>query len=133
MRDSPTVISAKRFEIYSIREDAALIEACQMMVERDISSLVIVNDEGYLSGIITRTDLLRSRLENDYWSSIPVRRYMNNQVVTVTPETKLFDVLKLLVENHIHRIVVVQIVDGEKRPLSVLSDSDIIYHMTKEQ
>jgi CBS domain-containing protein len=132
MEESPTVISAKRFEIYSLREDAALLKACQMMVEKDISSLVIVNDEGYLSGIITRTDLLRARLENDHWSSVPVRLYMNNQVVTVTPETKLFEVSKLLVENHIHRIVVVQMEDGKKRPLSVLSDSDIIYHMTKE-
>lgn len=33
MSESPTVISAKRFEIYSIREDATLVEACQMMTK----------------------------------------------------------------------------------------------------
>ena len=39
------------------------------MTEQDISALVIVNSEGNLVGLISRTDLVNARLYEQYWKN----------------------------------------------------------------
>ena len=102
------------------------------MVEEDISALGVRDENEYLVGIITRTDLLRARLENDDWAAQSVEQFMSGRVITVSPETTLDEVAKLMVEHHIHRVVAVQEEEGKLRPVSVISDSDLVYHMVRE-
>ncbi|MEZ4555599.1 MAG: CBS domain-containing protein [Caldilineaceae bacterium] len=46
--------------MYSCHEAHTLKDAATLMNERNISSLVVVDDDGALRGIITRSDLVRS-------------------------------------------------------------------------
>jgi CBS domain-containing protein len=62
----------------------------------------------------------------------PVTDYMSTDVVTVDPHTLLKQVAELLLENKIHRVVVVREVNGRSRPIAVVSDGDFLYHMVKE-
>jgi CBS domain-containing protein len=57
---------------------------------------------------------------------------MSTDVVTVDPHTLLKQVAELLLENKIHRVVVVREVNGRERPIAVVSDGDFLYHMVKE-
>ena len=41
-------------------------------------------------------------------------------------------VANLLLEHHIHRVVVVRDENGKHKPVAVVSDTDLIYHMVKE-
>ena len=124
-----TVMEAKRLGVFSCREDCLLGEAAQHMVTEDISALVVVDLEGCLGGIFTRTDLLRAGLASDDWEKHTVKDYMNPDVVTVSPETSLSQVASILLNNQIHRVVVVQSEEGKQRPLSVVSTADLVYHM----
>jgi CBS domain-containing protein len=131
MRTDQTVIQAKRFGVFTCNQNKTLREAAQRMVEEDISALVVVDDEGLLTGIITRTDLLRALVEVEAWEDELVGKYMNPNVVTVTPNTLLVRVAELLIEKQIHRVVVAREEDGRKRPVSVVSAADLVYHMVK--
>ena len=51
---------------------------------------------------------------------------MTHSVITVTPDTKLIDAADLLVNKHIHRVVVVREEEGGSRPIAVISDSDLV-------
>jgi len=102
------------------------------MDDDDISSVVVVDDQGYLVGIITRTDLLRAMMDGEDWGAHPVADYMSEQVVTVAPTILIVDVAELLLKHHIHRAVVVEEQDGKARPLAVVSASDLVYHMVKD-
>lgn len=126
-----TVIQAKRFGVFSCRNDQLLSDAAQQMVEEDISALVVVDQEGYLAGIITRTDLLRALVEYEDWEQRPVTEFMSSEVVTVTPQTSLLRVAELLLNKQIHRVVVARDENGKKRPISVVSAGDLVYHMVK--
>ena len=55
-----TVLDAKRLGIYSCRTDDTLEEVARRIAEEDISGMVVVDDQGYLAGVITRIDLLRA-------------------------------------------------------------------------
>ncbi|GAB4582166.1 MAG: hypothetical protein Fur0022_49240 [Anaerolineales bacterium] len=129
MTSTPTVLEAKRFEVYACKQTISLREACRQIAAQDISCLVVTNADGYLTGILTRADLLRARLEHENWLEFPVSAYMHREVITVTPETTLTEVARLLIEHHIHRVVITRPENGQLFPLGVISDSDLIYHM----
>ncbi len=127
----PTIIQAKRYGVYTCGLRDSLLEATRQMTEEDISALVVVDAEGNLAGIITRTDLLRALCVGIDWTGLPVEEYMSRQVVTVSPRDHLCDVAHLLLEKGIHRVVAVQEVGGKQKPVAVISAADIVYHMAK--
>lgn len=130
VKDLP-VLKAKRFGVYTCHERGALKEAAQLMDDRNISSLVVVGDEGQLRGIITRSDLVRACYMQVEWASQPVKACMNADVVTVELDATLYDVMQLLIEKHIHRVVAVRRENDKVIPMGILSDADIVYHMAQ--
>ncbi len=102
------------------------------MVARDVSALVVVDQRGYLRGILSRTDLLRAYAAGGDWMAQPVSAVMSTDVVTVTPDATLDLVAQLLLQDHIHRVVVVERETDGIVPIAVVSDSDFVYHMSKE-
>jgi CBS domain-containing protein len=128
-----TVIEAKRFGVFNCSQNCVLNEAARRMVEEDISALVVVDDDGFLVGILTRTDLLRAWLQVENWQSKPVKDYMNPNVITVPSQTRLSKVAELLLDKQIHRVVVTREEEDKQRPLSVVSAGDLVYHMVNAQ
>ncbi|RJQ53600.1 MAG: CBS domain-containing protein [Actinobacteria bacterium] len=47
-------------DVLTIKGDAGVEDAATMMVERDISRLPVVNDEGAIEGIVTKHDIVRA-------------------------------------------------------------------------
>ncbi len=127
-----TVLEAKRYGCYCCKENSSLLEAARKMVEEDISALGVRDEDDYLVGIITRTDLLKAYLAYEDWVEQPVEDFMSADIVTVTPGTTLREAAKLMVEHHIHRVVAVQEEAGKLRPVSVISDSDLVYHLVRD-
>jgi CBS domain-containing protein len=128
-----TVLEAKRIGVYDCSIRCTLNEAAGRMLDEDISALVAVDDEGCLAGIITRVDLLRAWQESPDWRFDAVQQYMNPDVVSVTEEVCLDEVARILLEKHIHRVVVVRPTnEGKPRPIAVVSAADLIYHMASE-
>ena len=132
MKSGRTVFQAKRFGIFSCKKDQPLGQVVRLMVDEDISALVVVENDGALAGIITRTDLLRAYKEFDDWAAHPAEEFMAREVITVGPHTLLSDVACLLLEKHVHRVVVVHEVEGRIEPISVVSAADLVYHMAKD-
>lgn len=131
MKD-PTIIQAKRYGVFSCGHKTSLIFAARLMAEEDISALVVLDDDGFLAGIISRMDLLKAHKTCEDWAIQPVERFMSQQVVTVNPKDRLSHVTNLLLDNQIHRVVAVQEINGKQRPVAVVSSADLIYHMTKD-
>lgn len=126
------VTKAKRFGIYSCYAADTLKTAARMMNARNVSALVVVDEEGYLDGVITRTDLVRACLETDAWADALVEEYMTHDAVTVTVDESMLTVMELLIDRHIHRVVVVDKESGGLRPVAVLSATDVVYHMAQD-
>ena len=50
---------------------------------------------------------------------------MTRDVITTTPDEPLADAVNKLIENRIHRLVVVQQENGHKKPVGILSVTDL--------
>jgi CBS domain-containing protein len=59
------------------------------MVNEDISTMVVVNEQGYLVGVLTRTDLLRALTCCEDWEVHQTAEYMSTEVVTVPTQAHL--------------------------------------------
>lgn len=125
-----TVTAAKRLGIMYCHPSATLHEVVTTLVTEDISCLVVVDEQGLLEGVITRTDIVRAATAKpDDWPAELCRDWMTHEVVTIAPDALLEDAASLLQEKHIHRVVVVEPEGSRWRPIAVVSDSDVVYHM----
>ncbi|HEY8505600.1 MAG TPA: CBS domain-containing protein, partial [Gemmataceae bacterium] len=52
-----------------------------------------------------------------------VRQFMTPDPVTVAPDTPIREVARMMIDAHIHRVIVV---DAEQRPLGVVSATDVL-------
>jgi CBS domain-containing protein len=52
-----------------------------------------------------------------------VGRYMTQDPVTVSPGTHISDLARMMTDAHIHRVIVV---DGQNRPVGIVSSTDIL-------
>ena len=127
-----SVMQAKRFGVWTTASTATLLEVAREMVERNISGLVVVDAQGCLEGLITRTDLVRAAHDRRNWMNLTANDYMVRNVVTVGLEDSLQDVMDLLIEHHVHRVVAVEPENNKLRPIAVLSAADVVYHMAQE-
>lgn len=123
---SRTVLQAKRLGIVSCSGSDRLGKIAARMADEDISALVVTDAGGYLTGIISRSDLLRAYVEALDWRAASVEEFMTRGVVTVSPDTLLSEAATLLLGRHIHRVVVVRPEEEGLRPIAVLSDSDLV-------
>jgi len=132
MKQSRTVLESKRYGVYNCHPNTPLLSAARQMAEEDIGCLVVVDDAGYLEGIVTRFDLVRACIAEPGWQTEPVSRFMTSEVITVGLETTMFAVANLLMDRQIHRVVAVREENGRLRPFSVISASDLVYHMIQD-
>ena len=103
-----------------------LRDALRQMSVKGMRSLVVNDAHCSLCGIISQTDLVNVSLKNpDTWAAMRAEEIMTRNVVTVLPDTPLNDAAKLLIEYHVHRIVVVD-KDDPCNAVGVLSMTDIM-------
>jgi predicted transcriptional regulator len=110
-------------------------EVARILTEQDISALV-VTDNQILVGIISRTDVVNARLYEQYWTqwhSLTAAHIMTKDVLTVPADASLEHAGRLLMERHIHRLVVVEERDGRPIPIGVLSLTDIVRDLATGQ
>jgi IMP dehydrogenase len=108
-----------------IESDAAVSEAERLLKTYRISGLPVVQD-GTTVGVISQVDIMIARssgMMSGNWSRLLVRHIMSTPPVTVHIETSIRRAARLMVDRHIHRLLVV---DGENRPVGVISPLDLL-------
>lgn len=115
--------------VLTCRRDTPVQDVARTMSENDVSALVVVNDDGHMIGLISRTDLVNARLYEQYWKhwrGLTAGHIMVTDVVSVRTEDSLQHASKLMMERHIHRVVVVEENGGGNKPIGVLSVTDLV-------
>lgn len=93
----------------------------QLMLGKDISSLLIMGEDNQVNKIITKTDLI-ALIASRQFDNLIVSGYMTKNVITVSPEEDIAIVFDLLNRYKISRIIVIK----ENKPLGIITGRDII-------
>ncbi len=111
-------------EPYIIERDISLIETAKILSERRIGSLLFVY-KGKARGIITENDLLKNFGEHKNISQI-----MSRNIISIGPDETIEDALKIMRENKIKRLPVV---DSKKQLVGIISMTDIAANFDKTE
>ena len=110
------LMSKNLVTISSEDEDIPMQSAVRMDTFQ-ISSVIVVDNEGKLAGIITKSDLTRN-FSKLYSRLYRVEDYMSKKIITCRKSDSLYFALDVLNKNKISRLVVT---DNDGKPLGVIS------------
>lgn len=124
------IIDKKGSEIYSIPPDATLGTMAEEMNQRRIGSLLVLDDDQNMLGIVTERDFLRNvtRL-HDKWEDVLVSDVMTSKLITTTMDETLDQVMEKMSNNHIRHIPVLT---DDGKVAGLLSVVDIIRALHEE-
>jgi len=149
-----TVADAMSRDPVVVRPETPLNEAIQILAERRISGLPVVDEVGQLVGIISETDLMwqetgvtppayimfldsviflknPAAYERDLHKALgqTVGEVMSRDPITVSPDKPLKDAAQLMHERSVHRLPVID----AGRVIGILTRGDIIRAMAASQ
>jgi CBS domain-containing protein len=123
------LLRTKGHAVWSIGPDATVFEALQLMADKDVGALVVL-DGGRLAGILSERDyarkvILRGRSSRE----TPVREIMTERVYTIHPEESVEACMALMTDRRVRHLPVV---DGEEL-LGLISIGDVVKCIISDQ
>jgi CBS domain-containing protein len=127
--------------VVTVRPKTNLAAAGRLMEEQHLNPLPVLDAGGRVVGIISRVDVLRTVAAPDLAAiamaaEVPVQTgagtvgaVMSRQVPAVGAEAGLGEVLAAMVSSRLNRVVVV---DGERRPIGVITDTELLRRVEPE-
>jgi CBS domain-containing protein len=129
MKTIRQLLQAKGNEIFSIGPDARVFEALELMAQKDVGALLVM-DGGKLAGIISERDYARKVILHGKSShDVPVREIMTSKMVTVQPGQTVEECMALMTNKRVRHLPVI---DGE-RLIGLLSIGDLVKEVITEQ
>ena len=123
------IIQGKGNKIFSITPFHSVYNALEIMVEKNVSSLVVMEEEK-LIGIFTERDYARKViLKGKASRETPVGDIMSGNVITVTPDSTIDDCMELMTSKFIRHLPVV---DNDK-VVGLVSIGDVVKYIIEEQ
>jgi CBS domain-containing protein len=116
-------------KVISCRVDTPLKEAAKLLDSERINALVVVDEEGDLCGVLSQTDVVKA-CEQD-WEGMVAEDVMTPDVVTIVADIPVLTAVELMLDNQIHRLIITQGGLAPRRPVGVLSMSDVVSEMAK--
>ncbi len=116
------VLDQKQGNLWSIHPKASILDALKIMSRRDVGALPVVDELG-LVGIISERDFVHviAKLEQCEIER-KIDRYMNKNVITVTPETSLEECMTIMAEKKVRHLPVLD----KKEMIGLISYGDVI-------
>ena len=109
-----------RTEVYSIRDDTTVHDAARYLRDRQVRSVGVLDARGALVGVISQSDISdKVAAENKCPAWMRVSEVMSTGLVTVTPDHPLNDCLRLMEQNGIYHLLVVDTAGAYRGMLSV--------------
>ena len=119
------ILNQKDGNVFSIAPDATVFKAIEMMADKNVGALVVMNGEK-LVGIISERDYTRKVfLRGKSSKETRVDEIMSGDVTTTKPQESVDECLRLMTEKHIRHLPVV---DGGK-VIGIISIGDLVKHV----
>jgi CBS domain-containing protein len=97
-----------RSDVFSIREDATVHDAARYLRERQVRAVGVLDVHGRLVGVVSQSDISdKVAAENKCPAWMRVTEIMSTGLVTVTPDQSLNDCLRLMQQNSMYHLLIV--------------------------
>ncbi|OGT77998.1 MAG: hypothetical protein A3J35_07235 [Gammaproteobacteria bacterium RIFCSPLOWO2_02_FULL_52_10] len=123
------LLNHKGHEIHAISPNATVFEAITLMSTLGVGALLVL-EGNRLVGVISERDYTRKViLKGRSSASTLVQEIMTNKVVCVSPDNNIAECMRLMTENHIRHLPVIE----KSMVVGVITIMDVIKNILSEK
>ena len=124
------LLAAKGHEVLSVNPKDTVFDAMKLMVEKGAGSLLVIDKNGKLAGLISERDGLRKVLlkEKDP-KQVAVKDIMSKELTVVNPDTSVDECMAIMTEKRIRHLPVME----KGRLVGIVSIGDAVKFMVSEK
>ena len=114
--------------VQTIQEMASVQEAAKKMKEKDVSSLVVVDDQNKPQGIVTERDLVRKACVNDvHTSAVTLREIMSSPIITIDSNASASKAVDMMLQYNVRHLLVVDKKNNNRdsKPIGMVTPLDL--------
>jgi CBS domain-containing protein len=109
----------------TIEDMASVQEAAKKMKEKDVSSIVVVDNQNKPQGIVTERDIVRKACINDVrTSAVSLRDIMSSPIITIDSNELASKAVDMMLQHNVRHLLVVDKKDDSK-PIGIITPLDI--------
>jgi CBS domain-containing protein len=124
------LLANKSNTVWSIAPDEPVLHAIQLMSDKSIGALPVVDRDQQLIGIVSERDYARKViLKGRSSAETPVSQIMATPVITVTPEHSVHDCMEMMTEKRIRHLPVIE----KNQLIGMISIGDLVKAVIEEQ
>ena len=117
-----SLLHHKGSTVWSISPETTVFDAIKLMAEKNIGALVVIS-HGILAGVFTERDYTRKiALQGKTSKQTRVKEILSPKVVTVLPSESIEDCMRLMTENRVRHLPVVQ----REEVIGIISIGDLV-------
>ncbi len=129
MKSVQQILSTKPIQVYAAAATDSVLDALKMMTEKNISALLIMDNDDLL-GIFTERDYARKIvLHGKSSNTTPLSEAMTKNPITVSPADSIERCMELMTDKHIRHLPVM---DGNK-VAGMVSIGDVVKFIIADQ
>lgn len=107
--------------------DTPLTAVAALMARDRAGAVAVVNSDGELIGIISRTDLVQAYLKP--FESLRAEDVMTTQVATIIPDIPVQAAVQIMLDRGVHQLIILHARPAPQRPVGILTMDDIVKDM----
>ena len=122
-----TIIDIMRKKLETIQGTASVQQAAKKMTDRNVSSLLIVDEKGTPSGIISERDLVTKVCYNDRnASAVTNQEIMSSPLITISPKSSPSEAADMMLQHNVRHLLVVDRGDSSNsnKPVGIITPLD---------
>ncbi len=123
------ILTSKPNEIISLKPSATLLEVSQLLAERRIGAILLINDDDSIAGIISERDLVRAMSKHGTEAvGLKAETFMTRELITCRPEDTTDQVMAIMTQGRVRHLPVM----SESKLAGFISIGDVVKHRIAE-
>ena len=122
-----TVGDFMRKKLITIEESASVQEAANRMKDKDVSSLVVIDEIRRPLGLITERDLVRKVCTQDLSTSKLINKeIMSSPLITIESKSSASEAVDMMLRNNVRHLLVIdsEASEGLNKPVGIVTPLD---------
>ena len=124
-----TISDIMRKKLISVEDSASVQEAAKKMLDKNISSLVVVDENSRPIGLVTERDLVRKVCIHDaYTSKVITKEIMSSPLITIESRSSMSEAIDTMLQNNVRHLLVVdnsnRSPEDKNKPIGIITPLD---------
>ena len=124
------ILQSKKSETIFVCPDSTVFEALELMVEKNIGALLVLDHQNEFAGIFTERDYARKGiLRGNLSRETLVEEIMTEDPITVTMDNTIEDCMRLMTNKYLRHLPVIE----HGKLVGLISIGDVVKFIIEEQ